>query len=515
MKTVRRFAGARGFVALQVRPLRGLQGGHWRTALLLLLATLSMAHVGSPDTFFAGMAGPYHVRVSVRLPGVIPGRAQVAVHVAEATSPADYRVAVRAGQWNVGLKGAPPPENAAPVPGDPTLFAAELWFMTPTSYLLAVDVTGPSGPGTVSVPVVALATAERTMAPWLGGVLAALGLFLTAGLVTIVGTAVRESGLPPGQEPDARRRQRGRIGIGVTAIVIGLLLWGGNLWWAAEAGSYSEFVLYRPFKTESSVSRQGDRQLLTLGIRDSRWTGTPNPLSRFNALLPDHGKLMHLFLVRESDLEGFAHLHPVARSTQALDFDTDLPSLPAGRYRVYGDLVHESGYPQTLVSHAEIAESTSGSTRDPDDSWFSGRAASDGAAPAVDLADGSRLTWRRGDAPLVAGVERVLAFDVRDAGGAIVSVEPYMGMAAHAAVASGDGAVFAHLHPSGSISMAAQEKLSGVTADAHAGHPTALEGSVAIPYAFPRPGAYRVWVQIKRGGQVMTAAYDATVGTPP
>ena len=46
-----------------------------------------MAHVGSPDTFFTGKAGPYDVRVSVRLPGVIPGRAQVAVRVAGATSP--------------------------------------------------------------------------------------------------------------------------------------------------------------------------------------------------------------------------------------------------------------------------------------------------------------------------------------------------------------------------------------------------------------------------------------------
>ena len=95
------------------------------------------------------------------------------------------------------------------------------------------------------------------------------------------------------------------------------------------------------------------------------------------------------------------------------------------------------------------------------------------------------------------------------------SVEPYMGMAAHVAVASRDGAVFAHLHPAGSISMAAQDKLSGaVAAAAHTGHEMPLEGAVAIPYAFPRPGPYRLWIQIKRGGQVMTAAYDATVAAP-
>ena len=508
--TVRGFARQ---ATRQVRRLRRLRT-LGRSATLLVLATLSMAHVGSPDTFFAGMAGPYHVRVSVRLPGVVPGRAQVAVHVDEATSPSDYHVTVRAGQWNVGLKGAPPPEPAAPVPGDATLYAAELWFMTPTSYLLVVDITGPAGPGSVSVPVVALATAERTMPPWLGWVLAGLGLFLTAGLVTIVGTAVRESGLPPGVEPDTRRRRRARIGSAVTAVILGLLLWGGNTWWAAEAGSYSEFVLYRPFKTETSVARQDDRQSLTLGIRDARWNGTPNPLSRFNALLPDHGKLMHLFLVREPDLDGFAHLHPVARSAQALDFDTDVPSLPAGRYRVYGDIVHESGYSQTLVSHVEIGATSTGTPRDPDDSWFTGKAASETATAAVDLADGSRLTWRRGDAPLVAGVELVLAFEARDTAGAILAVEPYMGMAAHVAVASRDGEVFAHLHPSGSISMAAQERLAGATASEHAGHRITLDGAVAIPYAFPRPGPYRLWVQFKRGGQVMTAAYDATVASP-
>ncbi len=85
---------------------------------LLTLAALSMAHVGSPDTFFGGKAGPYDVRVSVRLPGVIPGRAQVTVRVEGVTTTGSHRVAVRAGQWNVGLKGAPPPEIAAPVPGE-------------------------------------------------------------------------------------------------------------------------------------------------------------------------------------------------------------------------------------------------------------------------------------------------------------------------------------------------------------------------------------------------------------
>ena len=484
-----------------------------QTAALAIAALLSMAHVGSPDTFFTGKAGPYDVRVSVRLPGVIPGRAQVAVRVVGAASPDQHQVAVRAGQWNVGLKGAPPPEPATPVPGDPALYAAELWLMTPSSYQLAVDVNGPAGSGTAIVPVLALATAQRAMPPWLGAVLAALGLFLSVGFLTIIGTAVRESVLPPGAEPDARRRRRARWGMAGTAIGVALILWGGNVWWAAEAGAYGEFVLYRPFATETAIARRDDRQVLSLGIRDNRWTGTPVPASRYNALLPDHGKLMHLFLVRDGSLDAFAHLHPVARSAEALDFDVDVPPLPAGRYRVYGDIVHESGYAQTLVSTVDVGESGNAAPADPDDSWFIGSAQAESSTAVLALPDGSQLAWLRGDGPISASEEHVLAFEVRDTTGAVTTVEPYMGMAAHVAVADAEGSVFVHLHPAGSISMAALQKFAGEPTPAgHANHLSSLEGRLAIPYAFPKAGKYRLWVQIKRSARVMTGAFDLDVG---
>ncbi len=481
---------------------------------VLALAALSMAHVGSPDTFFSGKAGPYNVRVSVRLPGVIPGRAQVTVRVEDAQTAQPHHVTVRARQWNVGLKGAPPPEDAAPVPGDPSLYTTELWFMTATAYQLAVTVDGPAGSGGVAIPVMALATAERQMAPGLGGVLAALGVFLTAGLLTIIGAAVRESGLAPGVEPDAVRRRRARIGIAVAAVVAGLALWGGNVWWAAEASSYKASVLYRPFNAEASLSRQGDRRMVTLSIRDPRWTGSPVEANRYNALIPDHGKLMHLFLVREPALDAVAHLHPIARTPADRDFDADVPPLPAGRYKVYGDIVHESGYAHTLVADVELNGDGDGSpmATDADDSWFSGNAQPEAPSVSCDLGDGSRLVWERGPAPATAGVERDLRFEVRDAAGANVDVEPYMGMAAHLLIASHDGSVFAHLHPAGSISMAAMQRFGG--GDPHAGHAMSLDSRIAVPYAFPKPGSYRLFVQVKRGGKVMTAAFDLDARPP-
>jgi hypothetical protein len=472
-----------------------------------------MAHVGSPNTFFGGKAGPYDVRVTVRLPGVIPGRAQVTVRVAGVTDPASHQVTVRAGQWNVGLEGAPPPEAAAPVPGDASLYSSELWFMTASSYQLAVAIDGPAGHGAVVIPVLALATAERPMPSWLGAALAALGVFLTAGLLTIVGSAVRESGLPPGAQPDARRRVRARFGIAIAGLLAALALWGGNRWWAAEASSYSHSVLYRPFDAVASVA-QRDRRVLTLSIRDERWNGTPNPRSRYNALMPDHGKLMHLFLVRDQGLDALAHLHPIPRNAAGLDFAVDVPRLPAGRYRVYGDIVHESGYAQTLVASIDLADDANARPQptDPDDSWFSGASMSEAATVTCDLGNDTRLVWTRGESPIVAGVERDLRFSVQDAAGADVAVEPYMGMAAHLVIASRDGSVFAHLHPSGSVSMAAMERFAGTTgADAHTGHAMTLDGRVAVPYAFPKAGPYRLFVQVKRAGTVLTSAFDVDV----
>jgi hypothetical protein len=34
---------------------------------------------------------------------------------------------------------------------------------------------------------------------------------------------------------------------------------------------------------------------------------------------------------------------------------------------------------------------------------------------------------------------------------------------------------------------------------------------ISLPYEFPTPGDYRVWVQIKTDGQVKTAVFDTTV----
>lgn len=453
--------------------------------LLLLLPAAAGAHVGSPNVFFDGEAGPYPVRVIVRPPEVIPGVAEITVRLKEGKPD---RVSVQPVHWRAGLEGAPPADVASPVPGDDSLFTAQLWLMTQGSYTVRVQVEGSAGEGVALVPVVTAPTELKTMQPGMGLLLAALGVFLFAGAVTIVGAAVRESVLAPGEVPDGRRRVRARMVAGLTALLLALVLIGGKRWWdSVDAGARES--LYRPFAVEASV-RPG--RVLVLDIKDAR-------SREWSPLIPDHGKLMHLFLVREPDLDAFAHLHPVPQGGQER-FEATLPPLPPGRYRLYGDVVHESGFPQTLTDVVEIPAGPAGAPSDPDDSWH--------------LGGESGIVWLRGDAPLVAGREVDLRFETK------ALLEPYMGMLGHAVITRPDGEVFVHLHPVGSFSMASQQaferRIGGVKPmdhSAHMGH-HALS-VVSFPYEFPRPGRYRVWVQVKSGGKVVTGAFDTEVLPPP
>ena len=48
-------------------------------ALLLAAAAPLAAHVGSPDVFFDGQAGPYQLLVTIRPPQVVPGVAEIEI----------------------------------------------------------------------------------------------------------------------------------------------------------------------------------------------------------------------------------------------------------------------------------------------------------------------------------------------------------------------------------------------------------------------------------------------------
>jgi hypothetical protein len=40
---------------------------------------------------------------------------------------------------------------------------------------------------------------------------------------------------------------------------------------------------------------------------------------------------------------------------------------------------------------------------------------------------------------------------------------------------------------------------------------SALPAEISFPYGFPKPGSYRFYVQVKRGGRIETGIFDAHV----
>jgi hypothetical protein len=498
----------------------------------LLLALICSAHVGSPDTWFEGHAGPYAVRVIVRAPSVIPARAEIVGRVLGCGEPRHAcgvtRVSATPRIWNGGERGAPPPEDAARVPGDSSLWSLQLWIMRQGSYGVVVHVEGSEGAGTVVVPITAVATRVLGMQRGLAVVLAALGIFLAAGMVTIVGAGTREATLPPGEEPDATARARGARAHWIAAAAIVLILAASRVWWNVEQRAYAS-AIFHSARARITTRAEGRGRTLRLTI-DSAWS-----LERgWSPFVPDHGKLMHLFLVKTGDLSAFAHLHPVA--LDSLTFESRLPPLPAGRYHVFADVVRESGFAETMVESVTLdSMPAQWAPSDPDDAILAdapdarrGDARRGLLGATAQLVDGPSLTRLGAGRRLVAGEDADLHFVLRDARGATLAVEPYLGMAAHAVVMREDGSVYVHLHPAGTASLGAQQALLAWTpADtargairdrlvraqnamaSMSGRP--MSGEFSFPYAFPSAGRYRIWVQLRRGGVVRTAAFDVEV----
>ena len=508
-----------------------------RSAAPFFAAAIVSGHVGTDDVFFAGRAGPYDVRISVRQPGVIPGLADVSVRVENDGVKHVLATALRR-VANFGT--APPPDTATLVAGESKLYAAQLWLMTRGAHSVIVTIDGDAGRGEVTVPVMARATRRIAMTRELGMLLAGGGLFLVVGLLTIFGAAARESVLGPDAEMAAADRRRGRWAVAVAGIVVGLLLFGGWRWIGSEARAYRARI-DRPWGVKATVrgtERGRDLELtitepLWVMRNDSAWLVQNNRYRRAD-LIADHGKTMHMFIVRDDDLSAFAHVHPARDGDNS--FRVAFPPLPAGKYRVYADIAHEDGSSQTLVAAVDAPATAAtapagdvqatratplgprprlGTGADPDDAWWMGTT----GGPVSRLSDGSLVRWANANTPLLAGRDAELVFHVADSLGAPAGIEPYMGMRGHAMLNRADGQVFVHLHPAGTISVAAQQALAAaqgasVTHTGMAGMAmadAARPGEVRFPFVAPNAGRYRVWVQVKVAGEVRTAAFDTEV----
>ena len=145
--------------------------------------------------------------------------------------------------------------------------------------------------------------------------------------------------------------------------------------------------------------------------------------------------------------------------------------MPAGRYALFGDIVHANGIGETVTAQIDLPEIHGGA--------LAGRRCR-GCGPLGVKADYnpvvSELPEGIGWSGSAAGARSMRAGRTCSAsawrmraGRAPSDMELYMGMLGHAAFVATDGSVFAHVHPSGSVPMAALG-IGAVATNPHAEH---------------------------------------------
>ncbi|HXH37710.1 MAG TPA: hypothetical protein VNN08_03705 [Thermoanaerobaculia bacterium] len=495
--------------------------------LFLLVAVLfpsafAYAHVGSADVYYEGNAGPYPLFVTIRMPQVIPGVATIQVRSASPDVHTIKVVLLRLA--GPGSKLPSTPDVAQRSKQDPQFFLSQLWFMEYGALQARIEANGSRGKAALSVPIASFPRQAKPMAPWMR----VLGFFvlvgLTLGVVPVTGAIAREGTVPAGQAPQSSHRRNARIVMALTLIASAWAVYGGRSVWNEEDAVYARNVdLLKPPRVEATL-QGGNRLALRLAsplMLPLAGKGREAVAVKLEEAIPDHGHLVHLFLVGMPGIDRVWHLH-ADRIEGGGAFAKTLPAMPAGDYRIFADIVDKNGFPWTLVGNVKLPP-VAGPPLSGDDSRWEGTrlAAPISEARVAQLPDGGRVVWERADGPLKPNVPTSFRFRVEERDGSPArDLEPYMGMAAHMVVIRSDLNVFAHVHSNGSVPMAsldlAQAGLfaqssadSSDMSPAMAHDHGSLPAEFSVPYGVPGAGDYRIFVQIKRSGQVQTAAFDA------
>ncbi len=284
----------------------------------------------------------------------------------------------------------------------------------------------------------------------------------------------------------AARVKEGAYLVGIAAVA--LALGGTLLWWTGQVSGYAEPV---------SAAEQGIRVDLAaspahLAIGQPAklqyslvYTDTATPVT---GLVVNHEQPMHTLLI-STDFSDIQHVHPV--------------EVAPG--------VYETAFTPTVNSHY-VASATF--RRDREDLQDKRHLAAHNAPPmqpglAVDLApkdiNGLRIQMTP---PAQVRANEVALFRIRvglagsDEG--VRDLEAYLGAAAHIIIASGDGH---HI-----MQMYAQPGVPRKGSMAEMPAPTLPFGpDLGFTQTFEEPGLYKIWVQVQRGGQIVTAPFTIEV----
>lgn len=196
-----------------------------------------------------------------------------------------------------------------------------------------------------------------------------------------------------------------------------------------------------------------------------------------------HEKRFHLFVLSQ-DLQHYDHVHPEQQADGLWTLDVTVPR--EGFYKLYADFLPEGGTPQViprpLVTGGYAGDLTTSGARLLPDRQF------------TKTFGGLKVELALPSGGLVAGRDEKFTYSLNDAatGAPITDVEPYLGAWGHSLVMSEDTEHFVHAHPLEAL----PEKVAG------GGGP-----NLTFKALLPKPGNYRVWTQIKRGGEISTVVF--------
>ncbi len=483
-------------------------------AVLMVVLSASApawAHVGNKDVFEQVSVGPYTLFVTIRTPTVIPGVATIEVRSSGA--PIDTLTITPLLLTGEASRHPPTPDAMKRSKDDPQFFTGSLWLMGTGSWQVRFGIQGAAGPEATSVPVAAAATALLHMQRPMGVMLSVLGFVLVLGIVGIVAGAVRESRLRPGATPDAGRRRKALLAGGLALVIACAAVYLGGKWWNVEAADYAAEMHKN---SELYPSLTGSTLNLRLGDPDkdapNGWLEVKN-----SDMLLDHGHLMHLYAIRRPQMDAVFHLHPEPTGNKGLSMT--LPAMPPGTYKLYGDVVFLNGFPETETATLTVPAGVSTAPLAAEDASAAPAPLSAGElGPDYKLPDGYTMIWDK-PSSITAGTPYAFKFTLLDSSGKPApDMQPYLGMAGHAAFVKTDGTTFAHTHPEGSAAMPAMMLADASTMSAGgmndmsgmAGN-EAIKPSVEFPYGFPSSGRYRIFIQMKHGSTVETGVFDTEV----
>jgi hypothetical protein len=219
-------------------------------------------------------------------------------------------------------------------------------------------------------------------------------------------------------------------------------------------------------------------------------------------------------------MDAVYHLHPAPSDDRTLS--TQLPAMPPGTYKLFGDVVFLNGFAETETASITVPANLPATPLAPEDAYAAPTPLSAAElGPTYKLPDGYTMVFDK-PATIEANTAYVLRFRLHDpAGQPARNMQLYLGMTGHAAFVKSDFTTFAHTHPDGSAAMPALmlAEASTAAADGSAAPMNGMNGTpdaaiapaVEFPYGFPAPGRYRIFIQMKHDTTVETGVFDADV----